>query len=98
MAIDPWADPWSTNPWALLSKVKQAPQTLVAKLSRKSSINQAGTSTVISPLNRQTVTPSLNCTGAPSDPLACMENPDGSLNVDYVLQTLNNSMSGATDF
>lgn len=40
-----------------------------------------------------------NCTGAPSDPLACMDKDgDGIIDADYVIQSLNNSLSGATDF
>ena len=40
-----------------------------------------------------------NCTGAPSDPLACLDaNGDGVIDASYVISSLNNTLSGATDF
>ena len=89
--VDPWDDPWArliAIPQELFDSFNSPTNVVKQQSKLNAKLRQGGVS----------VDTGAECTGAPSDPLACLDKDgDGIIDADYVLGSLNNSLTGAND-
>lgn len=89
--VDPWDDPWArliAIPRELFDSFSSPSKAVKQQSKLNAKLKQGGVS----------VNTGAECTGAPSDPLACLDKDgDGIIDADYVIGSLENTLTGAND-